>query len=253
MLKNTCRLRQRQLATLSAAKLQLSAFAALQSSGSMNSLDLFFEHLRAFSFSDWLRHVTAEQHLSSLRAVFPNVDSRIWYFLLLCSSLGFLTRIVIEILVPSQPSPAKGEPAQRLLPANAAELRTAPQVGHSAQAALALDATASDVMRDRVRSLELECDALRAEARRSSSLEAQLAAANMCIEELSQKLVPSACSPHSHLNSAAAAAAATPTSSTPFKISHRTPSSAATKSLTVRASLLHRGLATPTGTPSQLR
>jgi hypothetical protein len=221
----------------------------------MNSLDLFFEHLRAFSFSDWLRHVTAEQHLSSLRAVFPNVDSRIWYFLLLCCFLGFLTRIVIETLVPSQPSPAKGEPAQRLPPANAAELRTAPQVEHSAQAALALDATASIVMRDRVHFLELECATLRAEARRSSSLEVQLAAANIRIEELelSHKLVPAACSPHSHLNSAAASAAATPTSSTPFKILHRTPSSAATKSLTVRASLLQRGLATPSGTPSQLR
>jgi hypothetical protein len=71
-------------------------------------------------------------------------------------------------------------------------------------------------MLDRVRFLELECAALRAEARRSSSLEAQLAAANIRIEELSHKLVPSACSPHSHLNSAAASAAATPHFLHPF-------------------------------------
>jgi hypothetical protein len=211
----------------------------------MNSLGLVFEYFRAFSFRDWLVHVTAEQHLASFRAIFVNVDSRIWCVLVLCCSLAFLARIAIEALAPSQPPPADDGPAQRVPPVNSAERCTAPEIEPSEG-----PAAASDMLRDRVRFLELQCDTLRAEARRCSILEAQLAAANMRVEELTHKFAPAACSSPTHLN---AAAAATPTASTPFKISHRTPSSAATKSLTVRASLLQRELATPTGTPLQLR
>jgi hypothetical protein len=220
----------------------------------MSSLSQVLDYARAFSLSDWLRQITSEHHIKSLLTVLLDVDFRIWYFLFVCASVAFLSRIAIEILAFSQPHPAENEPVERLPPIEAIRLKAAAhKIEHSE--APVVDATALDRLRRRLRALELECDTLRAEAQRSNRLEAELAAANMRVEELSHMLSSSRAtsSPRALPSPVAPAAAATPMSSTPLKISHRTPSSTATKSLTVRASLLPKGQATPTATPSLLR
>jgi hypothetical protein len=219
----------------------------------MNSLSRVLEYFSAFSMGDWLRHITSEQTFTSLRASLLILDDRIWYFLSTCALLAFVSRIALEIMVPSEPFPAKDETARQLQSTTGATLQTTlPQSKPSET--LAAGVTALDAMRQRLRVLELECDTLRAEAQRSSRLEAELAAANMRVEELSHIVSSSraASSPRTLPTPAASALAATPIASTPLKILHRTPSSAATKSLTVRSSLLQKGQGTPTFTPSQL-
>jgi hypothetical protein len=191
-----------------------------------------------------VRSLLDERNLEFWRSALAEY-SMIWYFLLLCALGVLLSRIAIEILAPSQQLPPdasnvarqllqKSAFAQQAAPANLEYLDMAPA-----------DASFSEAMRQRLRALELQCDALRAEAQRSSRLEADLAAANIRIEQLTQmvssKTVCTPCVP-----SADCAAAATPSFSdgTPLKFAHRTPSSAA-KSLTVRASVLQKTQTTP--------
>ncbi len=194
--------------------------------------------------------------LSSVRTLFDgkNLDfwrsslteyAMIWYFLLFCALGVLLSHIAIEILAPSQPPPAGTNVAQQQPPESASAQQAAAANVKSLETAPA-EASLLEAMRQRLRALELQCDALRAEAQRSSRLEADLAAANIRIEQLTQRISSnkSVCTPC--IPSAEPATAATPSFSdgTPLKFAHRTPSSAS-KSLTVRASVLQKTQTTP--------
>lgn len=214
------------------------------------------ELFRSFSISDFFRHVINEQYLQSLRTFFSEFCI-IWYFLLFCAVVAVLSRIAIEILAPSLPSSSAAAAAQRLSEHVAAELHVASARASNAKHTERSPADTSlwDVTRQRVRALELECDALRAEKQRCSLLETELAAANIRIEKLLH-MIPTTIStstPRVHTAAHAAVTPATPSFSegTPHKITHRTPSSAATKGLTVRASVLHKVQTTPSVTLPQ--
>jgi hypothetical protein len=214
------------------------------------------ELVRSFSISDFFRHAINEQYFQSLRAFFSEFYI-VWYFLLFCAVVALLSRIAIEILAPSLPSSSPAAAAHRLSEHVAAEhpaaSARAPGVKHPERSPA--DTSLWDVTRQRVRALELECDGLRAETQRCSRLETELAAANIRIEQL-ENMIPStisASTPRVHSAAHAAVTPATPSFSegTPLKITHRTPSSAATKGLTIRASVLHKVQTTPSDTPSQ--
>jgi hypothetical protein len=190
------------------------------------------EHLRNFSFIEYYQSIVDSKQISSLVAAFLDLDV-CWHYFLLCVSGSLLSQLVIRILTAAPTSPSKLELSNRL-----------PSI------CIATPQHVEDISP----CTEMECDALRAEAQRCGRLEAELAVANIRIEELTQIIHSSNfprtfCSPP-----AASAAAATPTctADTPLRIAHRTPSSAATKSLTVRASLLektHKVHSTPIAHP----
>jgi hypothetical protein len=100
--------------------------------------------------------------------------SMIWYFLSLCALGVLLSRIAIEILAPSQLPPDASNVARQLLPKSAFAQQAAPANLEYLDMAPA-DASFSEAMRQRLRALELQCDALRAEAQHISRLEADLA------------------------------------------------------------------------------
>ena len=217
-------------------------------------------HARSLSFSDWSGFIKVEDWLAYAHAFFLNVDMRVWYLLVFCCSAAFLSRIAVEFLAPSHPQllPAKSNEVKGPPTSIAAEQQPVSAVASIIQSCegSAVDASLLDSgIHQRLRALELQCDALRAEAQRSSRLEAELGAANILIEDLTRmvSLNQSASTPRAL--SAAPCTAATPSCSdtTPLKISHRTPSSAAAKSLTIRASVLQKGQVTPTSAaPLQL-
>ena len=217
--------------------------------------------VRNFSFSDLYLQLATSQWLTQARALLLLVDNRIWYLLLFSVASAVLSRLVIEILVPAkQPPPATAEAhghqpppladaAAQQRPASGLEPNPDPDGRRVA------DVSVSDTLRRRLRQLELECDGLRVEAQRACCLEAELAAAHIRIEQLTHSIASSKSARTPSAPIPAAAAAATPSFSdgTPCKIAHRTPISAATKSLTVRASVLHKAQVTPSATSSQPR
>ncbi len=216
------------------------------------------ELVRSFSISDFFRHVINEQYFQSLRAFFSEFYI-VWYFLLFCSVAALLSRIAIEILAPSLPAYSPTAAAHRLSEHVAAESPAAsaraPDVRHPGRSPA--DTSLWDVTRQRVRALELECDGLRANTQRCTLLETELAKAHIRIEQL-EGMIPStnsASTPRVHAAAYAAVTPATPPFSegTPLKITHRTPSSAATKGLTIRASVLQKIQTTPSGTLPQSR
>jgi len=113
----------------------------------------------------------------------------------------------------------------------------------------AADASVIDMLQQRTRQLELECDGLRslhkllrvtltrcashAEAQRASRLEVEVAAAHTRIEQLTNIISSSKSARTPSAPTAAPAAAATPSCSdaSPLKVAHRTPCSAATQGL----------------------
>jgi hypothetical protein len=213
------------------------------------------EHLRNFSFIEYYQSIVDSKQISSLVAAFLDLDV-CWHYFLLCVSGSLLSQLVIRILTAAPTSPSKLELSNRLpsiciaTPQHVEDISPCTET----QDRCAAEVYSAESNRHRLRALEMECDALRAEAQRCGRLEAELAVANIRIEELTQIIHSSNfprtfCSPP-----AASAAAATPTctADTPLRIAHRTPSSAATKSLTVRASLLqktHKVHSTPIAHP----
>jgi len=197
----------------------------------------------------------ASTWLAQARALPLLIDTRIWYLLLFSVAAAILSRVVIEILVPAEPPPRlpPHPPSVSAAEQQLAAPVLAPVIDPTRRPAA--DASVVDMLRQRMRQLELECDGLRAEAQRASRLEAELAAAHIRIEQLADSISSSKSARTPSAPTAAPAAAATPSCSdgTPFKVAHRTPSSAATKGLTVRASVLQKAQATPIATPSQLR
>lgn len=215
----------------------------------MNPFLQALSYARSLSFSDWSGRIKVEDWLAFVHAFLLNVDMRVWYLLVFCCSAAFLSRIAVEFLAPSPPQlvPAKSNEVKGLPTSIAAELQPVSAVASIIQSCegSAVDASLLDSgIHQRLRALELQCDALRAEAQRSSRLEAELAAANIRIEDLTRMV---------SLNQSASTPRASCSDTTPLKISHRTPSSAAAKSLTIRASVLQKAQVTPTSAvPSQL-
>ncbi len=210
-----------------------------------NHLSSALAYVRNFSFGEMFRHIMNQQFLNQMRSVFSGYEM-LWYFLLFCASAAVLSLIAIEILAPSATNAA-----HKLSPKTATEQQAAAAVSPNVERNGAAPAYASpqEATRQRLRDLELKCDTLSAEAQRSSRLEAELAAANIRIEELTHLISSynSASTPRATFAAPAPApASATPTLSggTPLKVSHRTPSSAA-KSLTMRPSVLQKAQTTP--------
>jgi hypothetical protein len=218
--------------------------------------------VRNFSFSDLYLQLATSQWLTQARALLLLVDNRIWYLLLFSVASAVLSRLVIEILVPAeQPPPATaeahGHQPPPITPDAAAQQRPASvlEPNPDPDGRRVVDVSVSDTLRRRLRQLELECDGLRAEAQRACCLEAELAAAHIRIEQLTHNIASSQSARTPSAPILAAAAAATPSffDGTPCKIAHRTPISAATKSFTVRASVLHKAQVTPSAPSSQPR